>query len=65
MRNLLAQLAGDVAQNPTTAKTAPIIAAGLGWVVASELLPLIGGVLTFLAGLTVSSGLVLHSTVSK
>ncbi len=48
------QIVSDVAQSPTTAKAVPVIAAGLGWAVASEWVSLVAGLLTFLAGLAFS-----------
>jgi len=54
LKNLIVQVVTDVSQSPATAKAAPVIAAGLGWVVASEWFPVIGGVITFLVGLAVS-----------
>ncbi len=54
MKNFIAQVANDVAQSPATAKATPVAAGFLGWLIASEWLPVIGGVLTFLAGLAFS-----------
>lgn len=64
MKNLIMQSVNEIAQNPTVAKTVPIVAAGTGWATLEEWLPLVAGLIGVFMG-AIASGVIVYINVAQ